>query len=138
MKIKTKSRNPAYQFEKPRGKKLLIAAIVILLLFGAGGFILSKRSSNQVSNNQIIEKVSEKYSLNDEDKKQAKAFQIKNLSDSEKNSNTVYTNVQNDDWIVSVPTKKKAIIYRASEDKIIRIDSIVDKEQANSENQNKQ
>jgi hypothetical protein len=107
--------------EKGRIKLVALATLLIIGLLIGGFFFLRARRDNSAD---IVDKVSRLYLINDRTK--AKAIEVKDVSDEQKKGSSVYKDIKPGDYFVQLEDTKRVIVYRPSENKILRVDPLIE------------
>ena len=104
-------------------KKFFYIFGIALIIIGLGiAFTFMK--NKKVSGNDVVDKVSKMYVI--QDKSKAKAIEIKEITDEQKKSSSIYKDLKPGDYFIQLEDKGRVIIYRPSEGKILRVDPLIE------------
>lgn len=104
-------------------KKFFYIFGIALIIVGLGvAFTFMK--NKKVSGNDVVDKVSKMYVI--QDKTKAKAIEIKEITDEQKKSSSIYKDLKPGDYFIQLEDKGRVIIYRPSEGKILRVDPLIE------------
>ena len=91
--------------------KMIITTIIVILIVAAGIYVLR---------NSIT------------DKSKAKAVEVKEVSEEQKKGASIYKDVKPGDYFVQLDDTKRVIVYRPSENKILRVDPLIEQQLNNN------
>ena len=114
---------------KSKIKVVIITIIIAALIVTAGVYVLKIKKSGSNSTD-IVDRVSKLYSIGDKTK--AKAIEVKNVSEEQKKGASVYKDVKPGDYFVQLDDTKRVIVYRPSENKILRVDPLIEQQLNNN------
>ncbi len=109
--------------------KMIVTTIIVILIVAAGIYVLRNKGANN-SSSDIVDRVSKLYSITDKSK--AKAVEVKEVSEEQKKAASVYKDVKPGDYFVQLDDTKRVIVYRPSENKILRVDPLIEQQLNNN------
>lgn len=116
---------------KSGGKlNLSIKTGVIILVIACIGLLVARSifsKSESISNEEVLRKVKMHFAIDDQE--QVEVFKVNDITNEEKESQTVFANVEQGDYGINLRDRKMVIFYDPGQDKIIRVDPIVNQEE---------
>ena len=109
--------------------KMIVTTIIVILIVAAGIYVLRNKGANNGSSD-IVDRVSKLYSITDKSK--AKAVEVKEVSEEQKKGASIYKDVKPGDYFVQLDDTKRVIVYRPSENKILRVDPLIEQQLNNN------
>lgn len=109
--------------------KMIVTTIIVILIVAAGIYVLRNKGANNGSSD-IVDRVSKLYSITD--KAKAKAVEVKEVSEEQKKGASIYKDVKPGDYFVQLDDTKRVIVYRPSENKILRVDPLIEQQLNNN------
>ncbi|MBP6005671.1 hypothetical protein KA531_02105 [Candidatus Saccharibacteria bacterium] len=116
---------------KSGGKlNLSIKTGVIIFVIACIGLLVARSifsKPESISNEEVLRKVKMHFAIDDQE--QVEVFEVNDITNEEKESQTVFANVEQGDYGINLRDRKMVIFYDPGQDKIIRVDPIVNQEE---------
>ncbi|MCA9349957.1 hypothetical protein KC853_02805 [Candidatus Saccharibacteria bacterium] len=102
---------------------------IFILIVACVGVLIARAVSSKsksISDEEVLRRVKMHFAIDDQE--QTEVFEVTDITSEEKESQTVFTDVDQGDYGINLRDRKLVIFYDPIEDKIIRVDPIVNQE----------